>query len=568
MPRGRGYGGRRKGARRGRYRGRRLASAPSRAQMTKYGSVTGSHFLRGTNRVAALYDAAKMAKDAVDAIHPLIKGIPPMHKRSGGRKPKLKIVKSSGKLDRHEKLKQKGTVGPVNRGNGFDSGPNGVVVTHGKGMIPRWKQQRLRKYKDSVWQTVLLSKSNRLAASNNVLETARYPIKCPEGLDSERVQSMIFTPFCSHFSGIHSTMFRKVRSSDGADIDHDTSQLLDVIQNRADIARHELPGSVDGTGGSAITHESDFPGGAITAAAARGATNQDQVHKYYDQLVKTIKCDLVFTASRAFPVKVSVCVVRHIDATAPYVMTADDKKMLLNNLDNKGLAWDKYKTEWLHQFTLPALAKGKKPPQYSVNKTLKCNWLNTNTFEKNNVAEALTQAGTTQLGKGIDVRVNEVSDGDVSGMFYVLIKYRKVQQPQQFTYKQAIEADSNFSTGITSAFVELPVLTEESFNVPVSDGLASGSGTGFEDGNPLSTDQGDESKPSMYVHGKLVYEWGFRREPESIPSIVSSDPSHADYKKGQSLMIDPTYTSDDTYGCYTESPDHVQLAGSTANTGP
>ncbi len=75
-------------------------------------------------------------------------------------------------------------------------------------------------------------------------------------------------------------------------------------------------------------------------------------------------------------------------------------------------------------------------------------------------------------------------------------------------------------------------------------------------------------KLHFYVHGKIVTRWGFRRQPESIPSIVSSDASHADYKKAQSLMIDPTYITDDTYGLYTESPDHVQLAASTANTGP
>ncbi len=200
------------------------------------------------------------------------------------------------------------------------------MTTHGKGVVPRWKRKRLGLYKFDVWQTILLSKSNRLAASNNVLETYRYPIKAPECLDSERVQSMIIQPFCSHFSGIHSTMFRKVRSSDGADLDHDTAQRLDVIQNKADIARHELPSNVDGSGGSAIVYESDYAGGAITAGVARGATNVQQVHTYYDQLVKRLKVDLVFTASRAFPVQVSVSVVRMIDATSPYDLTGDDKK--------------------------------------------------------------------------------------------------------------------------------------------------------------------------------------------------------------------------------------------------
>jgi hypothetical protein len=468
---------------------------------------------------------------------------------------------TKGKYDaRHEKLKQKGTVGPVNKGKGFNTKSHGVVTTHGKGTVPAWKRKRLGLYKFDVWQTMLLSKSNRLAASNNVLETFRYPLKAPEALDSERVQSMIFQPFCSHFSGIHSSMFRKVASS-GTDIDHDTSQRLDVIQNKADIARHELPANVDGSGGSAIVYESDFAGGAINAATARGATNVGQINTYYDQLVKRIKCDLVFTASRAFPVQISVSVVRMIDATAPYVLSGDDKKMLLNNLDNKGMEYSKYKTEWLHQFTLPGLKVGKKPPKYNVNKTLNCNFLQTNTFEKNNVAEAMAQSATTQLGKGIDVRVNETSDGDMSGAFVVLIKYRKVQQPQQFTYRQCLQTNS---AGVNLASLEVPVLSEESFDVPTVTGNAAIQ----VDDTPFETSQGNESKASFYFHGKLVTRWGFRRQPESIPSIVSSDPSHADWKKSQSLMIDPTYTADDTYGIYTESPDHVQLAASTANVGP
>ncbi len=58
------------------------------------------------------------------------------------------------------------------------------------------------------------------------------------------------------------------------------------------------------------------------------------------------------------------------------------KKMLLNNLDNKGMEYAKYKTEWLHEFTLPGLRTGKKIPHYSINKTLNTNFLQTNTFER------------------------------------------------------------------------------------------------------------------------------------------------------------------------------------------
>lgn len=71
-------------------------------------------------------------------------------------------------------------------------------------------------------------------------------------------------------------------------------------------------------------------------------------------------------ASRAFPVKISVSLIRHIKPTAPCVWTADDKKQLLNNLDNKGLEWTDYKAEYNHEFTLPALRTGKKPPTRNI----------------------------------------------------------------------------------------------------------------------------------------------------------------------------------------------------------
>lgn len=559
MPRRRGYARKRTGGRRLSSTVANYGTGPVQSRDRRYTAGV----LRGTNKVAALYDAAMMAHDAVKAIHPLIKDIPPMHVP---RRPKLKIrnklpTKGPTKrptMNRHEKLNQAGTTGPVNKGKGYNTSKDGTVVTHGKGRVPKWKQKRLGLYKYDVWQTILLSKSNRLAASNNVLETFRYPIKAPECLDSERVQSMVFQPFCSHFSGIHSTLYQKVRA-DGTDLDHST-ELLDVIQSKADVARHSLPASVDGVQGSAIIYEGDYLGGAFTAGNARAAGNIAQVHKYYDQLVKQLKIDLVFTASRAFPVEISVSVVRMIDAASPYALSADDKKMLLNNLDNKGMEYSRFKTEWLHKFRLPALMSDKKPPQYSINKILKTNFLQSNVFEKNNVAETMTQAGTTLLGKGIDVRVNEVADGDMSGNFVVLIKHRKVQTPQQFIYKSCVQGVGG---GIQVASAEFPALSEQSYDIPVHSGDSMPNS-----GEPFAVNQGDETKASFYVHGKLVTKWGFRRQPESIPSIVSSDPSHVDYKKSQSLMIAPSYTTDDTYGLYTESPSHVQLAGSTANTGP
>lgn len=463
--------------------------------------------------------------------------------------------------NRHEELNtfQANNKVPTGKGSG-KTRPTGVLTTHGVGRVPRWKLKRLNTYKHNVFQTVLLSKSNRLPGSQNFLENARYPIKAPECLDSERIQSMVFTPFCSHFSGVHSTLFRKVQS-DGTDIDHDTSARLDVIQNKADIARQELPASVDGTGGSAIVYESDYAGGAITAATARGATNRAEIVTYIDQLVKGVNVNLVFWSSRSYDMKIGVSVVRKIVASTPNDMTADDKKNLLNNMDYKGIPYSDYRVEWNHQFVLKGLKKGKKPPTYSVNKKLRCNWLQSNTFQSDTASQAMSQANTNLLGKNINVRQDETADGDMSSQFFVIIKYRKVQAPQQFTYIQNIQSNSS---GANLAQIELPVISEESFDVPT----VTGSNAIQVGTTPFETSQGDESKGSFYVHGKIVYNWGFRREPEAIPSLVSSDPSHADYKKAQSLMIDPTYTADDTHGIYTESPDHVQLAANTSGTGP
>lgn len=356
------------------------------------------------------------------------------HKMAGMLKSKQNVktlkqttasLRGNQNMNRHDQLKSENvsSLVPKGKGKGF-SKANGRLTTHGKGKVPRWKLKRLGKYKHNVYQTVLISRSNRLPASQNLLERSRYPIYAPECLDGERIQSMVFSPFCSHFSGIHSTRFQKVQS-DGTDLDH-SSQLLDVIQNRADIARHNLPSNVDGVGGSAIVYESDFAGGAITAGTARGASNLSQIHTYYDQLVKGVNVNLVFTPARVYDMRVSVSVVRFVKTSAPNTLSANDKKMLLNNLDYKGIEYNDYRVEWNHIFTLKGLKKDKNPSRYSVNKKIKCNFLQSNTFESNNTAEAMIQSGATQLGKDINVRQNETTDGDVSSQFFVIIKYKKV----------------------------------------------------------------------------------------------------------------------------------------------
>jgi hypothetical protein len=425
-------------------------------------------------------------------------------------------------------------------------------------MLPAWKKKRAKEYnKGNVWQTVLLSKSSRIPTSNNVLKTFRYPIKAPEALDGERVQSMVFSPFCSHWTGIHTTYFRKIRA-DGTDLDHATATPLDVIQNKADIQRHSLPQVVEGARHQTVGYQHEFNTGAIIdAAGTQTATALANNHSYYDQMLKNIKIDLVFMASRAFPVKISVSVIRHIQPTAPYVWTTADKQQLLNNLDNKGLEWANYKVEYSHEFVLPALRTGKKPPTKNLVKDIKTHFMQTNTFNENTIGEDMASANQTHLGLGIRRRPDEVADGFVSGMCYVLIKYRKMQQPQQFTYTQTIAQDaSGTGAGEGTASITLPVVTEESFDVPNE----SSGGIQSSDNAPFETTQGNEARASFYVHGSLKYNWGFREDTEAIPSLMSNQTTDTDYRKAQSLNIDPTLEGDNTYGIYAQSPSHVTRA--------
>ena len=262
----------------------------------------------------------------------------------------------------------------------------------------------------------------------------------------------------------------------------------------------------------------------------------------------------------------TVSVVRFLQPTVPYVLTDDMKRQLCKGIDNKGMEWTHFKPEWHTEFTLPALRVNKKPATRSVNKKLLTNWMQTNAFNEKNTAQELLEANNNKLGMSLHTQHNEIADGQASGQFVVLIKYRKKQQPQQFTYTQTIEADSDATSArFPSATVTLPVVTEESFDVPTHDGIAAADSGGdqFETGAPLTNNQGDESKASFYVHGKLGYMWGFRHEVESIPSVMTNNTTQANYKKSQSLNIDPSYPQGagdvTTYGIYTRSQDHQNV---------
>lgn len=459
--------------------------------------------------------------------------------------------------NKHHKLKSGQKAGPVNKGKGAKRNTAGrVLYTHPRGSIPKWKHDRLKTYdKGNVWQTVLLSKSARVANSNNVLASFRYPIKAPECLDANRVQAMVFSPFCSHYSGNHTTYFRKIRA-DGTDLDHDTATPLDVIQNKADVQRHSLPGSVEGTGGTAIKYETD----TISAAVTQQAAELNNVHCYYDQCLKEVNLDLIFLASRIFDTRISVTLVRHLQPTAPFTWTTEDKQQLFNNLDNRGCQWESYKFEYHHEFTLKGLTKDKDPPMVHLKKVIKTNLLETAAFNEDTVDETMAQSSLNQLGLGIHRQSTEVADGNKSNNVYLLIKYKKVNKPQQFTYIQAIQ--NSYDNVVSS--IEMPALSEDTFNV----GQSNGANVGGQDGTPFKNDYGDESKASFYLQGTIKYNWGFREDTEAIPSLMSANVSSANYKKSQALNIDPTITGGTVNSIYTQSPVHQTLATNTANSGP
>jgi hypothetical protein len=470
---------------------------------------------------------------------------------------------------------------PSNKGNGYDTARNGKVYTHA--VVPKWKKDRLYKYKNSVWQTVMISKTSRLANSANQLEGCRYPIRLPEAKE-DRIQTCIFTPFCSHFSGTHTTFMSNVKA-DATGLEHNTTYPLDVIQNKAD--QTMFLGNASQLEGNSATakpqHETGYTGTdataalsgpSYTAANARGTANLKVIKSHVDQLIKSVKIDLVITSSRSFPVEMSISVVRRIKPAEPWILSTGDQRDICNSMDNKGMEWTDWRTEWCHKFILPALQVNKKPPQVSIQKVLKSNFLQTNSFKDNTTSQDYKDiygSSAAELGRNLFHAHDEISDGAMSGNFYVLIKHRKKCVPQQFTYKQVIDMNRSDHAAGTAAVaeIELPVLSEESFDVPTHDGDGTGNTTGGETGAsitgaPFITNQGDESKSSAYLVGKIIYEFGFRKEVESNPSLISNSSSNVHYKKPLSLNIDPTLTGNDTNGLYTTSANHTNTTTSSA----
>ena len=356
------------------------------------------------------------------------------------------------------------------------------------------------------------------------------------------------------FTGVHSTYFRNIAAG-GAALEHRTSEPLDVIQNQADHGRVIKASGVDGLLNPAPVMYTRSPDANEGVPSSAG--NVANLHSYYDQLVTNVNVDLVFTASRPFPMEISISVVRFIEPTAPFALTDKDVVNVCNNLSNKGMLYSRMKTEWLHTFTLPALKTGKVPPHHSVNKKLVCNWMQTNTFNQDTVAMAQEQAAVTQLGNNLKIQQTETVDGDVSGSFLVLIKYRVKQSPVQFTVVQTTQAHSN---GNVQSTIEIPTTSDERYNMPGHTGAYGSGGAG-----PFGPDQGNEAKGSFQVVGKMVTGWGFRQDTEAIPSVMSQVSGANDFRKSQSLNICPTLTGDANFGIYEQSPSHTNLAANTPN---
>lgn len=561
---------------RGRYYGRRRRLT----KLTKYkpGSIAKYNpgaIAAGGSRIQQLANAYEVAKGAYQVGKATYSQMRYAHGKlkkamnrplAAGNVKKLTQTKALSRKDykkkmsknRHNNLKKTGTQ-PVNKGKGmkgkYKSRLTGVTVTHPN--LPKWKIERRKKYlKGTVYQTVFLSRSNRLSGGANQLATSRYPLKLPESIFQDTTMTCIWQPFSSAYSGVHTTFFRHVNPA-GTGLIHATNSdhRLDVVQQRADIRRHNLPSTVENTNASVIVYEND----TISAATTQLTQNTDNALIYIDQYLKKIKCDIVLTSCRNFDMLVSLSVIRRIQPAEKYNLTDDEIKDFCNDIDNRGMEYTNFKQEYHTTVLLPKIKEGQAPPTRSINHTILCNWLQTNCFKDVNTSDIMDDAGTTLLGQGIVKNHLQPADSELSGDTFILIKYKKVRSPQVFTYEKVIDYSRNAEGtgwGVPTASVKLPALSEEGIDIPAHGGVDNSDGTIQTTPNPFSTDFANERNACIYLHGKFTYEWGFREETENINSVMSSDSTSADFNKPQSLNICPTLINNANHGLYTQSADH------------
>lgn len=511
--------------------------------------------------------AATGQKQAQAMFKKLAKGLVSKHNKG-----KYKALSQTGLMtrgqyskmskNRHNELSGQGKKF-VPKGKGHSTKAVGKTYSHPKSVIPAWKSKRLGDYKHNIWQTVCISQSSRLPGSSNTLTLRRAPVRVQDAKQG-RVATLLFTPFCSHYSGIHTTMMRQ-NSADWTTLSHNGATRFDVIQNKAqeqekpDNAQSFLEGRTE-----------DYPvyegvnsvGTSYSAATARGAANLDRIHAHYDLLVSSVKVDLVFFQNRAFETIINVSVIRKKKPNTPYALSIDETREICNSLKNT-LDPDEWIVEWDTTVKLAALKKNKPIPTASVNHELVCNWLMTNTFESNTVSDDYAQTAQTELGQSIESKVSETTDDQLAGQYFVVVKYAKATRntPQQFEYTQLIQSNSN---GGPEAQITVPCVRNESFDIPAPTGANVDSSTG----KPMAGNAEDESLASFYMQGKLIYGWKSKIPTQRLPSLMACRSDSTDYKKAQSLMIDPTHTGSDTHSIYTQSIDHVNLAADTSTTGP
>lgn len=564
MPSGRGY--------RRRRRLTKLTTYKPRAMNLQFsgGPVTGSRF----QQAAAAYEVAKGAYQLGNATYGQLKYAHGKLKAAMGAKPKVKKLKQTKALtrkdfsnlnkkkknnkNRHNNLKKTGTQ-PVNKGKGmkgkYKSRLTGVTVTHPT--LPKWKIERKKKYKEGiVYQTVFLSRSNRLSGGANQLASSRYPLRLPETINTDTTQTCIFTPFCSHYSGVHTTFFQHVNPA-GTGLIHAThaDHRLDVVQQRADIRRHSLPSSVENTKAGVILYNKDD----VPASTTQLTQNTDNALIYIDQYFRKIKLDLVFTSCRNFDTLVSVSVIRRIQPGNKYSLTTAEIQDFCNDIDNRGMEYTDFKQEYHTTFILRKLKERNPPPTRSLNHTIVCDWLQTNCFKDVNTSDIMSDANTTLLGQGIVKNNLQPAENEMAGNTFILIKYKKVRSPQVFTYEKVIEYSRTAEAqgwGVPSASVQLPALSEETIDISAHVGVDNSDGTEVNDGKPFENDTQNETKACCYVHGKIIYEWGFREDSENINSVMSTDETSTDFNKPLSLNIDPTLIGNNNHGLYTQSQDH------------
>jgi hypothetical protein len=454
-------------------------------------------------------------------------------------------------------------------------GHRGVSNIHGR--QPKWKLQRLRKYKYSIWQTTLISKAcivdnngtftngyGRIPTSNNLLSSARFPLTLPDctmesvgGINThKKLQAVVWQPFLSAFSGTHTAYPLKINSAQ-TELEVWNEGRNDVIQNKADLHRIMLPADVDGTLSSVpkYTQESYNEWEFVnTHATVAGLDNQNVITDYFQHLIKSINIHLILISNRPFPVDYSLSVIRRIKASVPFGILGGkgappgthltDQKNLLNSLSNKGIPYDEFAVEYSCRGTLPALKEGQSPPERHIFKKLKCNFMVSNDFQDNSNAENYVESNTTLLGSNVNMSHSEVSDGDMCGEYFIILKYIKHQSNQVFRWERS---HTNSTTGITDS-ISVPAVTSQGFNIPDYHQQLTASG---------KLGENDEQKASMEIIGKIQVEHGVSKEPDQIPSLISKDSSNtASYKKSLSLNITPSIPHGQSNSCYTRSPDH------------